>query len=406
MRWLILSLLFSSYTYSQVFVQTFTDRCTGELKTIVIPFEGSTVVAFYNQSRTFTMNDVRSGELQVWLEEVYAWWRTISPCSTNQATTTATQTTTANATQNATAAASSSASTPPQTSSTTNSSSSTESSSGTTGEQTSEGGGDNSTDDSGGDGDSGEGEDSGDDGEDSDDGEKSEEKDSKKQKVNPVIVAANVATMSALDGTVNLVTSVGMSQASLSGVTSDALSLMIWDNLSQFNLNLSRSYTNKEQLVVLKTTGKDKIYGGDVKNMSSSSINLMYSFGMLNVGYGKSKVYLLDRGLVTGWATNFMAMKSGEDFTFLPTVIGFSTKPYMFDRYSISPMLAVAFSPVMYATYDNKISYNSNAMFVIGYSGSFNLTRNFYVNLGANIVESTANLPMTWSVTIGSRFQF
>lgn len=415
MRWLILLLLFSSYTYSQVFVQTFTDRCTGELKTIVIPFEGSTVVAFYNQSRVFTIDDVRSGELQVWLEEVYAWWRNISPCSVNQATTTTTQTTTTNATQNATAAASSAASSPPQTGSTTTSSSSTESSSGSTGEQATEGGGNDSGDNSGSEGDSGEGsdsdsesEDGGDDGEDSDDGEESEEEDSKssKQKANPVIVAANVAVMSGLDGTVSFVTNIGLSQASLSGVTSDALSMMIWDNMQQFNLNLSRSYTNKEQLVILNRAGRDRIYGGDIKDMSSSSINIMYSYGAFNVSYGKSKVYLLDKGLVSGWASTAMAMKSGDDFIFMPTVIGFATKPYNFDRYSISPMLAAAVSPVMYATYDNKISYNSNVMFVIGYTGSFNLTRNFYVNLGANIIESTANLPLTWSINIGSRFQF
>jgi len=45
-------------------------------------------------------------------------------------------------------------------------------------------------------------------------------------------------------------------------------------------------------------------------------------------------------------------------------------------------------------------------MFVSGLSGTFNLTKNFMANLGFNIVESTANLPMTWAITIGSRFQF
>ena len=433
MKWLRLFLLFSSSIYSQAFVQTFTDRCTNEIKTIVIPFEGSTVVAFYNRSESFTINDVRSGKLQAWLEETYAWWATISPCSTNQATTTATQTTTSNATQNATATATSSTSPPPQGGTSQNQTSSTESSASSTDSTTDKTGGSDSGNDSSSETssseegnsdstdeasseessseetseeDSSEGE-SEDDGKDSDDGEESEEEDSKsKQKTNPVIVAANVATMSALDGTVSFVTNVGLSQASLSGVTSYSLNAMIWDNLQQFNINLGKSYTNKEQSVVLYRPNKNVFTGGNVKNISTTSINAMYSFGMFNIALGSSKVYLLPKNKIVGWATNFMVMKSGKDYSFIPTAIGFATKPYSFNRHTISPMVAVAVNPVMFNTVDNSFLFNKNAMFVLGASDSFNLTRNFYANLGFNIVESTANLPMTWAVTIGSRFQF
>lgn len=430
MRWLILLSLFSSYTYSQVFVQTFTDRCTGEIKTIVIPFEGSTVVAFYNKSESFTINDVRSGRLQAWLEETYAWWATISPCSTNQATTTATQTTTSNATQNATATATSSASPPPQGGTSQNQTSNTESSSSSTDASSDQSGGSDSGNDSSSEGssteegDSSSGDESSseesseseegsegeseDDGEDSDDGEESEEEDSKsKQKANPVIVAANVATMSALDGTVSFVTNVGMSQASLSGVTSYSLNAMVWDNLKQFNINLGRSYTNKNPTVTLYNYyGKGNTTGGEIRNISTTSVNMMYSFGMFNVSLGTSKVYLLPKNTIVGWASSFMIMKAESNFSFIPTGIGFATKPYVFNRHTISPMVAVAINPVMFNTVDNSFLFNKNAMFVVGTSNSFNLTKNFYVNLGFNIVESTANLPMTWAITIGSRFQF
>lgn len=440
MKWLRLLLLFSSSIYSQAFVQTFTDRCTGEIKTIVIPFEGSTVVAFYNRSQSFTINDVRSGKLQAWLEETYAWWATISPCSTNQATTTATQTTTSNATQNATATATSSTSPPPQGGTSQNQTSNTESSSSTTESTATETGGSDSGNDSSGEtssseeGSSESGDetsseetsqeesseseesserDSEDDGEDSDDGEESEEDDNKKskQKVNPIIVAANVATMSSLDGSVNFVTNIGLSQASLSGITSYSLNAMIWDNLQQFNINIGKSYTNKKPTVTLyhyKPDGKmyGKTTGGEINSISTTSINAMYSFGMFNIALGSSKVYLLPKNKIVGWATNFMVMKSGKDYSFIPTAIGFATKPYSFNRHTISPMIAVAINPVMFNTVDNSFLFNKNAMFVLGASDSFNLTRNFYANLGFNIVESTANLPMTWAITIGSRFQF
>lgn len=443
--WYILSLFLLSTLslHSQSAVQTFVDRCTGETKTIVIPFEGSTVVVFYNRSRSFTINDLRSGELQAWLEETYLWWQNISPCSTNQATTTTTQNTAQNATQNATSSASSSASPPDQGTSSTSQSSSTETSTNSTGETTESSGSNNS----GGDGNNQEGDsssgnetsseeknsseeqteteeksspeeesdseessegDSEDDGEDSDDGEESEEKDSKKsnKKSNPVIVAANVATMSALDGSVNFVTNIGLSQASLSGIDSYSLNVMVWDNLRQYNVNLAKSTTNKEQLVTLSRQRGVKVYGGGVKNVTSSSVNIMYSFGMINLAYGKSKVYILDKGYVTGWAANLMGMKMNNDYTFLPTLVGFGTKPFTFSRFVVSPMVAVAFTPIMYNTSVSEMSTNINPIFVVGYSGSFNLTKNFYLNLGFNIVESTANIPLTWAATIGSRFQF
>jgi len=60
----------------------------------------------------------------------------------------------------------------------------------------------------------------------------------------------------------------------------------------------------------------------------------------------------------------------------------------------------------MYIIETNSTVTNKNLMFIGGASGTFNLTKNFVLNLGFNIVESTANLPMTWAITIGSRFQF
>ena len=432
MKWwyiLFLSLLYTQSLRSQSVVQTFVDRCTGETKIITIPFEGSTVVVFYNRSASFNINDVRSGALQAWLEETYAWWASISPCSTNQATTTATQATTQNTTQNATQNATSTASTSTnQTSSSTSQTNNTESSSSSTAEQTSDTSGNN---DSGNDGgsetssseegnsdsgdetsseesseESSEGE-SEDDGEDSDDGEESEEEDeqSESKKANPVIIAANVSTMSALDGSVNFVSNFGMSQASLNGVTSYSANAMIWDNLKQFNVNVGKSYANKDQTVVLYGGKKPIVKGGDLKSVNTTSINGMYSFGTFNISLGKSTVYMLPKQLIAGWSGSIMFM-SAETTSIIPTGVGFITKPYLYSRYVISPMFAFATNPVIYTVETNSAITNTNLMFIGGVSGTFNLTKNFMANLGFNIIESTANLPMTWAITIGSRFQF
>jgi len=419
-----LSLLYIQSLQSQSVVQTFVDRCTGETKIITIPFEGSTVVVFYNRSASFNINDVRSGALQAWLEETYAWWASISPCSTNQATTTATQATTQNTTQNATQNATSTASTSTnQTSSSTSQTNNTESSSSSTGGETSDtGGGDDTGSDAGGqDGDDSSGEETKseesseessegeneDDAEDSDDGEESEEEDeqSESKKANPVIIAANVSTMSALDGSVNFVSNVGMSQASLNGITSYSANAMIWDNLKQFNVNVGKSQINKKETVILYGGKRPKVTGGELKSVNTTSLNGMYSFGTFNISLGKSTVYMLPKQLIAGWAASLMFM-SAEENSLIPTGVGFVTKPYLYNRFVISPMLAFAVNPVIYNMNNKTSFFNTNIMFVSGLSGTFNLTKNFMANLGFNIVESTANLPMTWAITIGSRFQF
>ena len=72
----------SSFTYGQIFSQTFVDRCTGETKIVTANFsQGSAVVSFYSRVRVFTYQEFLQGQLQSWLAETYNWWNTLSPCS-------------------------------------------------------------------------------------------------------------------------------------------------------------------------------------------------------------------------------------------------------------------------------------------------------------------------------------
>ena len=90
---------------SQALVQTYTDRCTGQTQVFSVPMNGSTVVAFYNRSKTFTSQDFQNGTLQSWLEETYLWWVSLNPCSTVTTGVVNTQQTTQQVTQQATQAA-------------------------------------------------------------------------------------------------------------------------------------------------------------------------------------------------------------------------------------------------------------------------------------------------------------
>ena len=91
--------------YSQSLVQTYVDRCTGQVSVFTVPMNGQTVVAFYNKSRVFTADEFRNGTLQAWLEETWLWWNALSPCSTTGTTVVNTTQQTQQTTQQATEAA-------------------------------------------------------------------------------------------------------------------------------------------------------------------------------------------------------------------------------------------------------------------------------------------------------------
>ena len=114
-KFILLLLLITAWnkSYSQAVIQTYTDRCTNVVYTFTVPFNGQTVVAFYNRSQVFTAADFTNGTLQAWLEETYLWWSTLNPCSAAQAETTTAQQTAQQTTQAATQAATNAAAAAP-----------------------------------------------------------------------------------------------------------------------------------------------------------------------------------------------------------------------------------------------------------------------------------------------------
>ena len=58
---ILVAFLFSSSLYSQNLIQTYVDRCTGAVSVFTVPMNGTTVVSFYNKSRTFTYQEFQNG---------------------------------------------------------------------------------------------------------------------------------------------------------------------------------------------------------------------------------------------------------------------------------------------------------------------------------------------------------
>ena len=462
MKKIIILLLFSSSIYSQTLVQAFADRCTGEIKTVSIKMEGYTTVSFYNRTKTFTANDFYSGALRTWMEQTYAWWYALSACSTAQTTQTTTQTSTSNSNSGSDSSGGSSDNSGDTGSDNSGDGGSGDDGGGDNGGDSDDGGGD--SDDGGGDSDDDGGGDSDDDGgtvmmtaaemmtvmilkrknskkkrkkkkkkeeekeeeeeeeseeESEEEEEEEEEKKKKKKNTNPIIISANLMRMSGLDGAANQVIGLGFAQSSMNGEFNYSANMMIWDNLKQISLSGSRGHTfhryDKKVPVIIKENGKEYVFGhfydkGSIANVQTLSAGLMYMYGVYNASFGISNVYIGQKenkwkGFVGGVSASANVLYSQGDWNVMPAFVFFGTKPFPFKRFTVSPMLATALTPVSYSTLDNGFVFNEHALFVGGANFDFAITKTFRMNLGFNVAKSTDAFPLTYSITIGGKFK-
>lgn len=384
-------------SYGQTVTQTYYDKCTGETKVFTIPIQGSTVVVYYNKTMSVTYNDVQSGAFQAWLEATYQWWSTYNPCSAAQATQNVVQQTTAQATQAASQAAASAATSVPTSGMSTGMSSSSNKMSNSETSTTSES---SSSSESS----------SKEESSSSKSEEKKEEKkeQEKKQAVQPILIAANFMTMQNLDGSFNQVASFGLSQSSLTGETSYNANAMIWSNLKQFSLSLSKSsllfnYDNKVPVKVGKEILGYKYTKGSLYKITGINATVMLMFNTKVLSIGMNDVFMMKKGLVVGYAFGVTIINIDSNFITSPSATFFATKPFSFKRYVVSPMLALASSPISLA---KKITFSQYISYIIGSNFDFNLTKRFKANIGITTMNSTQNIPMTYAITIGSKFKF
>jgi hypothetical protein len=501
----VLYYFFSLTGYSQTVTQIYTDRCTNESKVVTATFiNGSATVAFYDRIKTFTWVEYTNGTLKAWLDETYAYWANLSPCSINNAnnqTTQQTATTTIANASNAATNATNSYDTPNQTTSTNtsvatnntgaeNTTSSTEStssqmdssqeSSGTTTgsgssneaetgtgetetqteqqestsetteesqqtdeqsqqeetqeqetEETSEN--EESTTEEGteeeSENDDGDGEESEEEVEEEEEEEIEEEEEEEEKKNNPINVIANVLTQSTLDGILSNALNIGFSQSSLTGKTTYSANLMLWGNLKQFSLGLSKSdvyfnYDKEEKLYLLnpETNKKDLYLGsvysqGTINNIQTLSVNFMSIYGTKSASFGISNVFMGQKdnfwkGFVGGYTLLNRLINIDNTLILMPSGVLFGTKPFPTKKVIISPTVALALNPISYSfntknIFKGNFVFNKHITYVVGSNFDVNLSQRFTFNVGGNVIGSTLpGIPLTWSTTIGSRFQF
>ena len=66
---------------AQTYNYSYTDPCTGNLKTIVVPINGNVTVAYYGEIGSFSQNDFTNGTFDAWTSNIFTQYGTNSPCS-------------------------------------------------------------------------------------------------------------------------------------------------------------------------------------------------------------------------------------------------------------------------------------------------------------------------------------
>jgi hypothetical protein len=217
--------------------------------------------------------------------------------------------------------------------------------------------------------------------------------------------------MQNLDGTFNQVASFGLSQSSLTGETSYSANAMIWSNLKQFSLALSKTTIlfNYDRKIPLKIKGVEygSYYGkGSINKITGTNLTAMLMFNTKVISIGTNEVFLLKKGLVAGYAIGNTIIVMEDNIMLSPSLTMFATKPFPFKRYTISPMVATSFSNISYASQTNKFAFNKSFTYIIGSNFDLNLTQRFKANLGVNAIGNTnPDVPMTYAITIGSKLQ-
>ena len=66
---------------AQSFSYSYTDPCTGNIKSISVPANGGIAVSYYGQIKTFSYNEFLNGTFDNWANSTFAQFQTTSPCA-------------------------------------------------------------------------------------------------------------------------------------------------------------------------------------------------------------------------------------------------------------------------------------------------------------------------------------
>lgn len=179
---------------------------------------------------------------------------------------------------------------------------------------------------------------------------------------------------------------------------------MVFDNLEQFMLNLNFSKVNIND-------------SGRVNRVYSGSLGIMKSFTTYVAMMNHSMVFMGKKGSVAGLAFGTtltsveVDVRDGvvlvDQLLLGASLTGFWTKPFNFNRFVVSPMVAVSNPFMQFDMYEHTTTWNTDALVIAGTNVTYTLTKRFGLNVGVNFIESTApEFPTMKTFTVGGRFSF
>lgn len=399
--WLLILLLTFFGVRGQILTQTFLDPCSGQVTVVTVPLaNGKTTIVYRGQYRVVTANDITTGALQAWINDLtvnfpcpqatLAVQQTVA-AAVQQAVATATSQATAQATSSATAAAASAAtsaavSSPPPVASTPAASSGGGSSSSETKTETKSESSSESKSESK---------------EESKSESKSEKKsESKKEskgsgksqaRVNPIIYSSDFTVAPAADSDLSIIASLGMSQSSLMGNTSWGISSMIWSTFNQFALSGRYTIMNFND--------------GKLDNISNFGITGVYLAG-IPLGFATAaSIFPFGKWGTTGVNYTFSVAGADEGLNLSNNILLFYTVPVPISkRLTISPDIYLSGSATGYLTAQQKFVTSNDVGIMTGASFDIALTKRFKFNFALKTSLNTNPIvPQTYMGMIGTK---
>ena len=350
---------------------------------------GKTTVVYRGLYKVVTANDITSGALQAWINEL-----TINfPCpqatlavqqtvaaAVQQAVATATSQATAQATSSATSAAASAAASAAVSSSPAPVASTSSSSSSSSSETKSESSSETKSESK----------------EESKSESKSEKKESKSSgksqaRVNPIIYSSDFTVAPAADSDLSIIASLGMSQSSLMGNTSWGLSSMIWSTLNQFALSGRYTIMNFND--------------GKLDNISNFGITGVYLGGTTLGFVTAASIFPFGKWGTTGVNYTFSVAGADEGMNLSNNILLFYTVPVPISkRLTISPDIYLSGSSTGYLTAQQKFITSNDVGIMTGAAFDIALTKRFKFNFALKTSLNTNPIvPQTYFGMIGTK---
>jgi hypothetical protein len=214
------------------------------------------------------------------------------------------------------------------------------------------------------------------------------------QRSNPIIVQSDLTTAQNLDKSFTPILNLGMSQSSMTGMSSWGLTSMTWLNFKQFAL--SGRYTK----IHFSGNGKLKF----VHNLNLTGV---YTYGNILAFVGYSGILNAGKWGITGFNISAAGtIVAEEDNTyFSPSITAFYTRPFTAGkRLTISPELYIISTPLIYSSKEKVTTTDRTFSGFLGSGFDYQITKRFKFNINYKANLSTnPDFPILSFFLIGSK---